>query len=171
MPSMEYAWYILRSEPNRESTAAAGLVSYGLESYLPKVKVQQRPRRGASRSVLRPMFVGYLFAWSSPRDPLWARLWNLPGLRGALKVGGALATITPEQLNAVREKESELINTKAPSGPTYKTGDTVRMVDGPFAGQLVGISALDDAGRITVLMQLFGRQTKTVVSQKQIERV
>jgi len=168
---MEYSWVVCRTEPNREATGAAGLVGHGLTAYFPQIRTQQRPRRGAARSVLRPMFCGYLFALTCPADPLWARLYNLPGLRGPLKVGDTLATVTESQIEAVRQKESELINFKVPTGPQFKPNDTVRMIDGPFAGQLVNISTLDDAGRITVLMSLFGRVTKATVTEKQIERV
>lgn len=86
-------------------------------------------------------------------------------------MGDVLASITDGQLEAIRMKESELLNFKEPTGPQYKPNDVVRMVDGPFAGQLASIGSLDDTGRITVLMSLFGRSVKTVVAEKQIERV
>lgn len=83
-----------------------------------------------------------------------------------------MAIVTPEQIDMVRQKEAELINFKAPTVPQLKVGDTVRLNDGSaFAGQLVNISALDDAGRITVLMSMFGRQTRAVVTARQVERV
>lgn len=172
MQATDYGWFIIRCEPNRETTGTAGLVAHGLRAYLPQIKVRQKPRRGVVRFVLRPMFVGYLFSWCSPSDPSWRRLYNSPGLRGPLRLGDMTAMVTQEQIDAIARKEAELLNQKPSSGPGFKPHEIVRLKsDSPFAGQLAEIHRLDDEARVTILLSLFGRVTKAVVPTQQIERV
>ena len=169
---MGYRWTVVRCEPNRETTGAAGLVGNGLQAYFPQISKRERHGRGAIRTQLRPMFCGYVFVFSAPSDPLWARLYNLPGLRGPLMLGGTLATISQTEFDLVKNTETQLLNLPASRGHDFKVGETVRLKDdSPFAGQLTTIADLDDEGRITVLMSLFSRQVPKVVKSDQIERV
>lgn len=173
MGESEYHWLVIRTEPNREVTGAAGLTGHGIRSYFPQIRKSEHHGRGSLRSALRPMFCGYLFAYSSPADPSWARLYNLPGLRGPLRLGVGLAIVTQAELQILRDTEARLLDFKSIQKlHDYEVGEIVRLKDASaFAGQLTTIDRLDDDGRITVLMSLFARQVPKVVTSDQIERV
>ncbi len=54
---------------------------------------------------------------------------------------------------------------------SYKLGDQVVVLDGPFAEFTAKIDELDDASRIRLLMDIFGRQTTIFASADQIAKV
>src|SRR5215472_14922779 len=53
------AWYVARSQPQKERYAAAALEQRGVESYLP---VLTKAHARAGRRNWEPFFAGYLFA-------------------------------------------------------------------------------------------------------------
>lgn len=160
-----HRWHVITAEPLQETLAAAGLVGHRFEAYLPTFMRKQRQNYEKYRSVRRPLFPGYVFArFSTAKDP-WQRLYATRGVRGLLMVGDNPAIVSDAHIDRIKGKEAELARDKA----LYKVkeGDVVEIDDPLWIGQLGKIETLDDLGRITVLLSLFGREVsvKTVVGR------
>jgi transcriptional antiterminator NusG len=54
----------------------------------------------------------------------------------------------------------------------FSIGESVRVLDGPWAGQTGTITDIDvDQRRVTVLVSFFGRETPVVLHFKQVESI
>jgi transcription antitermination factor NusG len=68
-----------------------------------------------------------------------------------------------ESLVAVADAEGVL-----QLGSNLKVGAAVRLAAGPFADQLGILDRLDDAGRIRVLLSMFGQQVPVCLSRAHV---
>jgi transcriptional antiterminator RfaH len=68
-----------------------------------------------------------------------------------------------------REDGNGLINFAAHS--TYKLGDTVQILDGAFCDAIGKLEKLDNQERVTMLLDLMGRQVRIKTTLKNITAV
>jgi transcription termination/antitermination protein NusG len=173
IPAREGLWFALRCCGREEVLAAAGLVGRGFVVYLPTVWIKERPRRGSVREVERPMFSTYLFLRCLPRSDYWERARNVAGVQDF--VGEAGPQYVPDgAIDEVRNAEACLATKsgrKSLRWP-FEAGDHVLVKEGPFAYFRAQIeSAVDDHGRISALVNVFGRFTRTFFDADQLERL
>lgn len=172
-------WHIALTEPQTERFATEALRNRGYQVYHPIYPAVIRHFRNGpnrTRTVIRPLFPGYLFVLDCMRQG-WLRLERCPGIRPIHSLLRALGPIdasnsgptyvryqtVPEPiLTAIRAKEQELCNVKPTLAAShgFKIGQTVRIEEGPFVGYLAEIETLDDEGRIGLLMTIFGRESR-----------
>jgi transcription antitermination factor NusG len=178
VPDQNRRWHVIHTEPQCEHMAHGGLVGRRFKVYLPTItKVVRAGRR--ERPVERPMFPGYLFIrfdWTPRLDGLtqdrWTRVFATAGVHGLLMNGERPAVVPDAAIAKVYAIEEDIRTPKTKEQAIgYELLETVRISDGPFAEHLGKIDQLDDEKRITVLLSLFGRQTKVVLSAGQIEKV
>ncbi len=181
MQDIDLKWHVLLTEPSRERVAAARLKGMGFGPYVPTFQkltsYTVRSMFGVTRRkrlIERPLFPGYLFM---PLNVAWSfgPMYDVPGLRVGerrncspfLKINGQFVTLSEDQMAIIREV-THRINNPEDLGLPYKVGDTVRILDGPFAERLAEISTLDDSERIMLLLELLGQKTKVFVSARHI---
>ena len=177
-------WYVLRVQPNREAEVMLRLQRRKISCYLPMVTksiVATRYRIGYSievkREITLPLFPGLIFM------PDFACGEDLDGVHGAigfLRFGPWTAYLdearTAEAPNVMAMSDVRAIaaiaNTpRSKRERAYETGQLVRITDGPFASFSGRIERLDNNGRLSVLINLFGRLSPTLMSEEQIEPV
>lgn len=172
-----HPWLIVRTEPQRETTLAAHCVARGIPAYNPQVKVQ-RPRVDANgkntrqtKTSFEPLFRGYLFV-SDPFLRNARTLRGLPGWLDWLHTGGPqspVASIDPDAIAALGEQEFKLSTAIKIGFTPFGVGQSVRFSHGPFEGLLARIVAIEPNKRISVLQDLFGRETIVKVHAGEIE--
>lgn len=166
-------WYILETEPQRESTACSHLIGRRFEPYLPMALMKGVRAGRSTRDIERPMFRGYLFIRLDIERDL-ARVRNLPGVRGLLRMAGENKFACPADadIEFIREQEKEALNPKAfktEKLAPYKVGRAVKIKEGPFGGFTGKIWQLAENERITILLDVFARPTPAIVDLTQIE--
>lgn len=164
-------WLIVRTMPQRETTLAAHCVANAIPAFNPQVKVQ-KPRPGRqTKTDFEPLFRGYVFVLD-PTMKHARRLRGLPGFLNWLHTAGPsspFASIDADAIAALGEQEFNL-STRLKTGWTpFSVGQSVRFVGGPFEGLLAKISAIDTDKRISVLRELFGRETIVKVHASEID--
>ena len=82
---MTTAWYALRSKPHKENMLFGQLKAYGVETYLPVLRV--KPVNPRSRKE-RPYFPGYLFVHVDLAEQGFSSLNWLPGASGLVAFDG-----------------------------------------------------------------------------------
>ena len=127
---------------------------------------------GRKVTVPRKQFPGYLLVRMFMDDDSWAVVRNTPGVTGF--VGSAnkptpLSRREVERILGVRKDQEEK---KAPRfKPEWEVGETVRVVEGPFAdfnGVIEDINL--DQSKVRVLVDIFGRETPVELSFEQIQK-
>jgi transcriptional antiterminator RfaH len=149
-------WYVVYTRPHGEATAQLHLRNQGFRTFLPLLfKTIRHARR--DHAVLAPLFLRYLFvAFDVTRD----RWRAINGTHGVTTLIMQDERPTPvhvgvvETLSASSSLSGEIQFSLAP-------GDRVRLIAGPFAGQLGILQRLNGAGRVQVLLEMMGSNVPT----------
>jgi len=142
------------------------LARRGVVTFLPRIV--ESPA-GSDRSVIAPLFPGYLFVQIDIEDQYFDVVWT-PGVRKFIGVGVLPCPVDDSVVEFLQVRTG-------PEGilrvmPSFRRGEHVRITHGPLEG-LVGIieSPGSGRGRVRVLMELLRRQTRVEVPQEIIERI
>ena len=125
-------------------------------------------RDGKRRVVERRVFPGYILIQMILTDDSWYVVRNTPGVTGFVGMGNDPTPLRPEEVQAILKRmEAEAPRIKV----TYKTGQKVRIVDGPFNEFIGVVDEIDmDRAKVRVLVSFFGRETPVELDFLQVEK-
>jgi transcription antitermination factor NusG len=158
-------WYAVHTLPFGEARAAAQLKNQAFCTFLPKRKKTVRHARKLS-TITAPFFPRYLFVALDLGRHRWRSVNGTLGVSSLVMVGERPCPAPygiVESLVAVADVEGVL---QFHSG--LKVGAPVRLAAGPFADQLGILDRMDDAGRIRVLLSMFGQQVPVRLSRADV---
>jgi transcriptional antiterminator RfaH len=152
-------WAAAQLQPQRDGLALHCLRQAGFETYAPRLR-ERRTVHG--RRVIRTplLFPNYLFIlielqWSAAR-------WS-PGVVRLVMDGAAPAAVPDRVIDALRARErGGLIELLRP--PKFRAGDRVRVLHGPFIGQVGLFAGMKPRERVAVLLGLLGGQRVTLAA-------
>jgi len=125
-------------------------------------------RDGKRRTVERHVFPGYVLVNMILEEDSWFVVRNTPGVTGFVGMGEEPTPLRPEEVASIlRRMENEAPTYKV----TYKQGDRVRIVDGPF-NDFRGIvdEIYMERSKIRVMVNFFGRETPVELDFLQVEK-
>jgi transcriptional antiterminator RfaH len=148
------SWYVYKAQTGREALAEQHLRNQEFRVFAPKLKVT---RRTAGRLVdtIKPLFSGYGFVSFDGSAGHWR---SINGTRGVsyLICGGGRPVAVPDDFMAGLIRlagEGDVIAMNgAQMCERLKPGDSVELVQGPFAGQVGKLVRMNASGRIRVLL-------------------
>ena len=117
---------------------------------------------------------GYVLAKLEMSDQVYHLVKNTPKVTGFLGPGGKPQAIPDAQAaRMLSTKEESAANApKQKIQVDYEIGDSVKVLDGPFASFNGIVEELDfDRGRVKVSVSIFGRATPVELEFEQVERV
>ncbi|MCQ3933122.1 MAG: transcription termination/antitermination protein NusG [Chloroflexi bacterium] len=126
-------------------------------------------KEGKRRTVERRVFPGYILVQMIMDEDSWYVVRNTPGVTGFVGMGNDPTPLRPEEVTQImRRMEADTPKIKV----TYKPGQKVRIVDGPF-NEFVGIvSDIDqEKSKVRVMVSFFGRDTPVELDFLQVEKV
>lgn len=146
-------WYAVYTQPHRESRAVVHLSHQGFRTFLPLCRKTVRHAR-QFRTKQAPFFPRYLFVELAIGRDRWRSVNGTFGVSHLL-MDGDWPRPVPDN---VVERLMEVADTNGviSIGPGLQQGQQVRIVTGPFAGSVGELAALDDRGRVRVLLKLMG---------------
>jgi transcriptional antiterminator NusG len=125
-------------------------------------------RSGQRIPVEKKVFPGYVLVRMEMDEDTWYQLRNTPGVTGFVSFNNKPIPLTEAEAQTVLKG----ITAEAPKVKvSFALGDTVRIIDGPFAdfrGQIDEIN--NEKGKIKVLVSFFGRETPVELDFLQAER-
>ncbi len=150
---MRPRWYAVQCQPHRERTAAVYLAGQSFDIFLP---YRKRTRRHARRieAVKAPYFPGYLFVNLDVGSQPWRDINATVGVVRLVSNGDQPAPAPRGVVEALRDacKPDGLLDWQ----PGFHLGQRVRVNEGPLTGLIGELNSLSDAGRISVLLDMFG---------------
>lgn len=165
-------WYVIRTNPQCEKKATGELRRMGVRVYLPKQSYTVRNRRtGISRIKHRALLIGYLFIRFADARPNWFEVRRCQGVRDALRwfndeFGWWEPLSIPSAIVAdymrrqrVREFDDDVQRAKL-RNVTYRKGQRMRVMGGPFASFIAIIEKLHKNGAVDASVEVFGRSTR-----------
>ncbi|MDZ4687311.1 MAG: transcription termination/antitermination protein NusG [Planctomycetaceae bacterium] len=178
----ERQWYVLKVQSNRERSIRDNLVrrihQEGLDEFfgeivIPTEKVVET-KGGKKRITEHKLFPGYLMVQMVLNDETWYLVRSTSGVGDF--TGSAGKPIPMQEHEIQRMLGMELSNKKDEAvlkvKVDFQTGDHVKIKDGAFESFEGTIESIDEAnGKVTVLIQIFGRPTPVDLEYWQAERV
>ena len=153
-------WAVAQTEAMRERVAQRWLGEAAFETYLPMIRVKKR---------IVPLFPAYIFVRLG--DTGWSRVDGTIGVRSLLRSNEKPAKITDDVVEAIRSQEKNGLIKLPEKGPLWKKGDRVRIASGSFLGQIGLFDGMAAHERVFVLLDLFGRQTRTEMAMIEIQKL
>lgn len=162
-------WFVVEAFEHSVAQARLNLAVAGLHVWAP-VDVKRPANRSRSgiprRDIRTPRFGRYLFVRCKLTDALRNAIDNTPAVAGLLVASkGEAPTPIPDHVIAWLLEPPQAQET--PFG--YVVGDTVRIIDGPFAGHGAKVEDVDKRGAVRVSVEIFGRPTPLVLEVGHVE--
>jgi len=173
-------WYILKVQSSREESIREGLLRRvaiaGLEPFFGDVIVPSETvtefKGGKKRVTKRKLYPGYLVVNMEINDDTWFLVRETPGIGDFTGAAGHPTPMLPHEVSRILAKHEE----KAEKAPKLKIGfspgDQVKINDGTFESFEGEVEHIDETnGRVTVMINIFGRSTPVELEYWQIEAV
>lgn len=125
-------------------------------------------KEGKRRTVERRVFPGYILVNMILSEESWYVVRNTPGVTGFVGMGNSPTPLRPEEVTQiVKRMEAEAPRIKV----TFKSGERVRIVDGPFNDFRGTVSEIDmERAKVRVMVNFFGRETPVELDFLQVEK-
>jgi transcriptional antiterminator NusG len=181
LPSVEVtvegpAWYVIHCYSGYENKVRHNLEqrieTMGMKDMIFDVVIPTQEeievKDGKRKKVERHIFPGYVLVNLALTEESWYVVRNTPGVTGFVGMGNSPTPLRPEEVaQIVKRMEAEAPTVKV----TYKVGERVRIVDGPFNDFRGMVSEIDmERTKVRVMVSFFGRETPVELDFLQVEK-
>lgn len=175
MDGPEAQWFVLRIERGADIAVDNALADARIERWMP-AQMMVPPRRGGrkgpkSEAVAAPSLPGYIFVRLVSVARSWAGLRTIKGIAGVLGGADRPAPIRDGiilKLRAFIDEDPRAIEVLTNA---LKTGDQVRIDDGPFASFPGVVEEVRERGRVLVEAMIFGRACPIELDLAQVSKL
>lgn len=173
-------WYILKVQSNRERSIAEALERKmrieGLDHYFDQVIVPTEKvtefKGGKKKIVERKLYPGYVVVHMHINDRTWFAVRETSGVGDFTGSGGKPTPMLPHEVARIIQTEVEETSEAPKLDIKFSSGDKVKVKEGNFENFEGEVSTIDEAsGRVTVMINIFGRSTPVELEYWQIEAV
>lgn len=172
----ERAWYVVHCYSGYENKVRHNLEqridTMGMKDRIFDVVIPTQEeievKDGKRRTVERHVFPGYVLVNMIMSEESWYVVRNTPGVTGFVGMGNQPTPLRPEEVAQIlRRMEAEAPRVKV----TFRVGERVRIVDGPFNDFRGTVSEIDmERSKVRVMVNFFGRETPVELDFLQVEK-
>lgn len=170
------AWYVIHCYSGYENKVRHNLEqrieTMGMKDRIFDVVIPTQEeievKDGKRRTVERHIFPGYVLVNMLLTEESWYVVRNTPGVTGFVGMGNNPTPLRPEEVSQIiKRMEAEAPTVKV----TYKVGERVRIIDGPFNDFRGVVSEIDmERTKVRVMVSFFGRETPVELDFLQVEK-
>jgi transcriptional antiterminator NusG len=175
-------WFVIHSYSGYENKVKANLEtrihSMHMEGEIFDVVIPMEDvveiKGGRKVTVPKKVFPGYILVRMYLTDDSWFAVRNTPGVTGFVGSGTKPVPLSRREVERILGvKKEEAVGKAAPRfQPAWGVGETVRVVDGPFADFNGVIEEINlDQSKVRVLVNIFGRETPVELNFEQIVKL
>ena len=177
-PTGDRHWYILKVQSNREDSIREALLRRikveGLEGYFGDIIVPTEMvtefKNGKKRVFKRKIYPGYIVAHMELNDDTWYMVRDTHGIGDFTGSGGKPSPMLPSDVAKIVVKQEEKPDEAPKLKISFRQGDRVKITEGTFENFEGDVDAIDEAnGRVTVMINIFGRSTPVELEYWQVE--
>jgi len=174
----DFKWYVTNVLSNYEARVSKALkerilnhkmAEYFAEILIPEENVVSNVN-GKRRNIKKKFFPGYMLIKMILNEKTWHLVKNTDKVTGF--VGG-----TPDKPLPISEEEAAYLLgqtqdgfKKSKSSVAYSEGDSVKVIEGPFASFVGTVEAVSANGKLKVNVSIFGRPTPVELEDSQVEK-
>ncbi|SDK58260.1 transcription termination/antitermination protein NusG [Lacicoccus qingdaonensis] len=178
--SGEKNWYAVHTYSGYENKVKANLLarldSMNMQDRIFRVVIPEEEettvKDGKRKTAMKKTFPGYVLVELIMTDESWYIVRNTPGVTGFVGSQGAGSKpnpLLPEEVKFILKSMGMVEKTV---DFEVEVGEVVNIIDGPFNNQSGEIKEIDEERyKLTVLVEMFGRETPVEVEFDQIEKL
>jgi transcriptional antiterminator NusG len=173
----DYQWYSIQTYGSEKTVRHAifNLIEeMGLEEFITDVIVPTEDvievKDGKKKVSERSLYSGYVFARINLNTEIQHLIQSIPKVSGFIGEGSRPTPLSEHDINVILDR----INNRAAPKPKvfFDNGETVRIVDGPFANFTATVDEYDlEHGTLKLNVSIFGRATPVDISYTQVEKI
>jgi transcriptional antiterminator NusG len=175
----DFKWYVahvLSGFENRVTkTLKERIVNHNMTEYFAEILVPEESVtanvNGKKRSMKKKFFPGYVLIKMVMNDKTWHLVKDTDKITGF--IGG-----TKEKPMPISDEEAATLTNSMTEGfkrsrsvANFSEGDSVKVIEGPFASFVGVVEAISDKGKVKVNVSIFGRPTPVELEFGQVEKV
>jgi transcriptional antiterminator NusG len=173
-------WYVVHTYAGYENRVKANLesriASLNMEDYIFDIQVPTQPetiiKAGKRQVVDSKIFPGYVLVRMDLTDESWSVVKNTPSVTGFVGTTHPTPLSTADVFKFLAPKPAESKKAEAPKVVDFAVGESITVMDGPFATLPATINEINAEGqRLKVLVSIFGRETPVELSFSQVSKI
>jgi len=173
-------WYVVHTYAGYENKVKANLetriASLNMEDYIFQIEVptqeETQIKQGKRQVVQSKVFPGYVLVRMDLTDESWSAVKNTPSVTGFVGTSHPTPLSFDDVVKFLAPKPKEAKKAEAPKVVDYQVGESVTVMDGPFATLPATINEINaEAQRLKVLVSIFGRETPVELSFSQVSKI
>lgn len=176
---MDAKWYIVHAYSNFEKKVAEAIQQTaeekGLQDFFEEVMVPTEEvveiRRGRKVNTERRYFPGYVLVKMVMNDQTFHVVNSTPKVTGFLGSAKKPMPVSQKEVDRILGTIDEAEQAPARPSIIYDVGETVKVIDGPFASFSGVVEDIDeDNARLKVSVSIFGRATPVELEYNQVDK-
>ena len=183
-------WYVVHTYSGMENRVLQNLEnrvsSLNMEDYIFEIIVPTEEvteiRNGQRKQVKRTVLPGYVLVRMDLTDESWSTVRHTPSVTGFVGHSNSPVPLSLDEVEKMLAPAVVAAATASSDGPTrrkkkievadFAVGDSVMVVDGPFAGVHATITEINvNNQRLKALVEILGRETPVDLTFPQIQKV
>lgn len=177
---MEKNWYVVHTYSGYENKVKANLEkrveTMGMQDKIFRVIIPEEQeteiKDGRKKTYMRKTFPGYVLVELVMTDDAWYVVRNTPGVTGFIGSSGGGVKPTPLLPEEVETILQQMGDNEQNVDLDFNVGDLVEVLEGPFAHfQGIVNEIVADKGKVSVTVDMFGRETKMELDFDQVLKV
>jgi transcription termination/antitermination protein NusG len=183
------SWYVVHSYSGYEKKVKANLENrikaLDMEDFIFQIEVPEEEvteiKNGQPKKVQRRVYPGYILVRMDLTDGSWRAVRDTPGVTGfvgpssgpwPLSLDEVVRILAPASPKKAAEKPAAAGRTPTKTLVDYQIGESVTVMDGPFATLPATISEVNpDQQKLKVLVSIFGRETPVELAFSQVSKI
>ena len=173
-------WYVVHTYAGYENKVKANLetriASLNMEDFIFQIEVptqeETQIKQGKRQIVQSKIFPGYVLVRMDLTDESWSAVKNTPSVTGFVGTSHPTPLSFDDVIKFLAPKPKEAKKAEAPKVVDFQIGESVTVMDGPFATLPATINEINpEAQRLKVLVSIFGRETPVELDFGQVEKL
>lgn len=149
-------WLVVLSKPGCEKKAELNLKRQGYDPYLPLIRTRKMKKKKLI-PVVEPLFRRYLFV---PTPQQWTSITNTYGVASIIMGDNGPAKMPNSEITRIKSRESSHGFIELAQPEKFKSGQKIRIMDGPFRDSEAIFDGSCGQSRIKALLNLLGGKIK-----------
>jgi len=167
MTSSQSQWYVVQTHPNAENKAMMHLARQRFATYLPRYLKRRRHARRID-VVAAPLFPRYLFVEIDITAQRWRSVYSTVGVSRLVGNGEFPVPVSERVVSLLKTRENTDGFIQLDGRPNFKLGDKVRVLEGAFCDCFGLYDGMSDRERVSILLDLLGRQVRVFLDAEAI---
>ncbi len=174
---MAFQWYVINTYSGHENKVRLNLLqrikSMSQEQNVKEIVVPTEQvvetKNGQKVQSEKRVFPGYVMVNMRMTDDSWALVKNTPGVTGFVGSANKPVPLSAEEVDRILDTTTV---EKPKAVASFSVGETVRVMSGPLADFNGSVSEVnEDQSKLTVMVNIFGRETPAQLSFDQVKKV